>query len=104
MAWVLLDINNIVEQKQQEQEDGFIEATDDVICGQVLQTDGTYMDPPISVDQEQSEFRYRRDVLLLEADKLIFIAEDNGQDTTALRSYRQALRDATIDWIMPTKP
>lgn len=36
-----------------------------------------------------------RNILLTEADILIFKAEDLGQDTTALRSYRQALRDMT---------
>lgn len=36
-----------------------------------------------------------RNTLLSEADILIFKAEDLGQDTTALRSYRQALRDIT---------
>lgn len=36
-----------------------------------------------------------RNSLLDEADILIFKAEDLGQDTTALRAYRQALRDIT---------
>lgn len=36
-----------------------------------------------------------RNTLLSEADILIFKAEDLGQDTAALRNYRQALRDIT---------
>lgn len=37
--------------------------------------------------------RAQRDQLLAEADILIFKAEDAGEDVTALRAYRQALRD-----------
>jgi hypothetical protein len=40
--------------------------------------------------------RDTRSSLLAEADILIFKAEDLGQDTTALRTYRQALRDVTL--------
>jgi|LakMenEpi03Aug12_release.lakeMendotaPanAssembly.Ray.scaffolds.fasta_scaffold61123_4 hypothetical protein len=39
--------------------------------------------------------RDTRNSLLADADILIFKAEDLGQDTTALRQYRQALRDIT---------
>jgi hypothetical protein len=52
----------------------------------------------------ETNFRAERDKLLAEADILIYKAEDAGQDTTALREYRQALRDATNDWIMPEAP
>ena len=36
-----------------------------------------------------------------EADILINKALDNGKDATNLRAYRQALRDATINWVIP---
>jgi vancomycin resistance protein YoaR len=52
----------------------------------------------------KANFRKDRDALLVEADILINKAADLGQDTTALRTYRQALRDATVSWVMPTKP
>ena len=41
------------------------------------------------------------DDLLDKADKAINKAEDLGKDSTMLRTYRQALRDATITWVMP---
>jgi hypothetical protein len=52
----------------------------------------------------EADFRKQRDALLVEADILINKAADLGQDTAALRAYRQALRDATVSWVMPTKP
>lgn len=51
--------------------------------------------------QFEIQFRYDRDLLLKKVDIAIYIAEDLGQDTIALRAYRQALRDATKDWILP---
>ena len=51
--------------------------------------------------QFQIQFRYDRDILLAKTDIAIIKAEDLGQDTKDLRAYRQALRDATILWIMP---
>ena len=56
--------------------------------------------------QEQAEydFREKRNQLLIEADITINKLEDNGQDSTAWRQYRQELRDATTTWVMPSKP
>ena len=51
--------------------------------------------------QKQDEFRANRNTLLKEVDIKINIAEDLGQDSAELRAYRQALRDATITWVMP---
>ena len=53
------------------------------------------------LNQEQSKFRAERDALLQQVDITINKAVDLGEDTKALRAYRQALRDATILWIMP---
>lgn len=53
------------------------------------------------VTQKQNEFRAERNALLDKVDKLINKAEDLGNDSTVLRTYRQALRDATITWLMP---
>ena len=51
--------------------------------------------------QFEIQFRYDRDLLLKQVDMAINKDEDLGKDTKALRAYRQALRDATILWIMP---
>lgn len=51
--------------------------------------------------QFEIQFRYDRDLLLKQVDIAIFKAEDLGQDLSVLRVYRQALRDATKDWIIP---
>lgn len=53
------------------------------------------------INQNQDKFRFERDSLLKKVDIAIYKAEDLGQDTQLLRTYRQALRDATIDWILP---
>lgn len=52
-------------------------------------------------NEKQSIFRQERNTLLDKVDKEINKAEDLGQDTKVLRAYRQALRDATIEWVMP---
>lgn len=54
--------------------------------------------------QEQINFRLFRDNLLKEADIEINKLDDNSQDSSKWRMYRQALRDATISWELPTKP
>lgn len=56
---------------------------------------GEYDIAPYEADLEKETVlvRAERNKRLSEADKLIFIAEDNGEDTTSLRAYRQALRD-----------
>lgn len=54
--------------------------------------------------QDQINFRIQRDNLLKEADIEINKLDDNSQDSSKWRMYRQALRDATISWELPTKP
>lgn len=51
--------------------------------------------------QKQDEFRADRNALLDKVDKEINKSEDLGNDSTVLRTYRQALRDATVTWTMP---
>ena len=60
-----------------------------------------HINPPKTEAQIQAEFRAERNKLINQADIIINKALDNNQDVTSLRSYRQALRDATIEWIMP---
>ena len=51
--------------------------------------------------QFEIQFRFDRDILLKQTDIEINKAEDLGISSLLLREYRQALRDATIDWILP---
>ena len=44
MAWVKID-KNIVIQKQPYKEDGFVEVLDSVVCGQIKQSDGSFVNP-----------------------------------------------------------
>ena len=44
MAWVKI-VNNIVTQKQPYPEDGFEEVSDNVVCGQIKQSDGSFDNP-----------------------------------------------------------
>lgn len=53
------------------------------------------------VTQKQNEFRAERNALLDKVDKEINKSEDLGNDSTVLRTYRQALRDATTKWELP---
>ena len=54
--------------------------------------------------QKQAQFRAERNQLLIEADIEINKLEDLGKDSSVWRSYRQALRDSTESWVLPTKP
>lgn len=55
-------------------------------------------------EQEQSAFRAERNQLLIEADIEINKLEDLNMDSSSWRVYRQALRDSTESWVLPTKP
>ena len=52
----------------------------------------------------QAQFRVERDKLLVEADIEINKLVDAGLDATEWRVYRQALRDSTLNWVIPSKP
>lgn len=58
----------------------------------------------LTLDKTRTDFRVERDKLIQMADIEIYKLEDNGQDTTAYRTYRQALRDSTVEWVLPVKP
>jgi len=51
--------------------------------------------------QVQATFRATRNTLLSKLDIEINIAVDAGLVVDELRKYRQALRDATQNWVMP---
>lgn len=55
-------------------------------------------------EQERAQFRAERNQLLIEVDIEINKLDDLGKDSYAWRSYRQALRESTESWILPTKP
>ena len=56
------------------------------------------------VKETQSQFRAERNQLLIEADIEINKLDDLNMDSSSLRAYRQALRDSTESWVLPTKP
>lgn len=50
----------------------------------------------------QAKFRAERDALLAKCDIAINIAMDNNLDTLdSLKTLRQALRNSTVDWVLP---
>lgn len=55
-------------------------------------------------EQEQAQFRVERNQLLIEADIEINKLDDLNIDSSSWRAYRQALRDSTESWVLPTKP
>ena len=55
-------------------------------------------------EQEQAQFRAERNQLLIEADIEINKLDDLNKDASSWRVYRQALRDSTECWALPTKP
>ena len=60
---------------------------------------------PEEIEQEtQSQFRDNRDKLLVEADIEINKLVDAELDVIEWRVYRQALRDSTLTWVLPSKP
>lgn len=54
--------------------------------------------------KKESLFRTERNNLLSQVDIEINKGLDNGIDVSALRAYRQELRDATVTWVLPTHP
>ena len=57
-----------------------------------------------ALKQKQAQFRATRNQLLEDADIEINKLDDLGKDSSFWRTYRQALRDSTITWELPTKP
>ena len=107
MAWVLIDKNNIVIRKQVSPEDGLVEVSDNVWCGQVRQSDGSFINPTKSDADKLETLRDSRNSLLAETD---WWAVQDRTMSQAEKDYRQSLRDITktysslddVKW--PTKP
>lgn len=107
MAWVLLDENNVVIRKQLDQEDGLIEVSNDVVCGQIRQSNGTFVNPTPSDEVLLYKLRQYRNELLEQTD---YWGLSDHTMTAEQTAYRQALRDITNsytsldDVVWPTKP
>lgn len=107
MAWVLIDENNVVIRKQVSPEDGLVEVSDNVWCGQVRQSDGSFVNPTKSDADKLEVLKDARNLLLAETD---WWASSDLTMTDAQKKYRQALRDITDtyssldDVVWPTKP
>ena len=106
MAWVLIE-NNVVIRSQSSSEDGLVEVSDDICCGQVRQSDGSFINPTQSDDDKLEALRDARNLLLTVTD---WWAVQDRTMSQAEKDYRQALRDITdsatslddVTW--PTKP
>ena len=90
MAWVKIE-NNIVIQKQPYQENGFVEVADDIYCG-MQQVGDSFVIPPKTLEYALRELRQTRNSLLARTD---WTANSDLTMSSAMTTYRQALRDAT---------
>lgn len=76
-----------------------------IIDGENISFDRVEWRTPEEIQQStQAQFRAERDKLLAEADIEINKLVDAELDVTEWRVYRQALRDSTLTWIIPSKP
>ena len=89
MAWVKIN-NNIIIQKQPYQEEGFVEAPDNVICGMIKEGD-SFVNPPETLDNALGNLRFKRNSLLAKTD---WSALSDNTMSDAMKTYRQQLRDA----------
>ena len=88
MVWVKID-NNIIVQKQSYQEEGFVEAPDNVICGMIKEGD-SFVNPPETLDNALANLRFKRNRLLAETD---YLALSDNTLSDDMKTYRQSLRD-----------
>lgn len=76
--------------------------------GELVEEENIMKANELSLEDElketQAQFRAERDKLLAEADIEINKLVDAGIDLTEWRVYRQELRDATLTWVIPSKP
>ena len=76
-----------------------------IIDGDNISFDKVDWRTPEEIEQEtQAQFRAERDKLLVESDIEINKLVDLRLDSTEWRAYRQALRDSTLTWVLPSKP
>lgn len=89
MAWVKI-VDNIVTQKQPYQEDGFEEVSDNVVCGQIKQSDGSFANPtpPELTYAEKREREYPPI-----PDQLDMQYHDTVNNTTTWKDAIKAIKD-----------
>ena len=89
MAWVKI-VDNIVVQKQPYQEDGFVEVSDNVVCGQIKQSDGSFANPtpPELTYAEKREREYPSI-----PDQLDMQYHDTVNSTTTWKDAIKAVKD-----------
>ena len=89
MAWVKI-VDNIVTQKQPYQEDGFEEVADNVVCGQIKQSDGSFANPtpPELTYAEKREQEYPS-----VPDQLDMQYHDTVNTTTTWKDAIKAIKD-----------
>ena len=90
MKYALIE-NNIVTQIQPNLEEGFVEVSDDIVCGMVQQGN-EFVLPPKQFENEIANLRFKRDKLLFDTD--IYGLSDRTM-SAEMTTYRQALRDIT---------
>ena len=88
MAWIKIENNTII-QKQPYQEEGFVEAPDNVICG-MIEEGGSFVNPPETLDRALAKLRDERNRLLAETD---YLALSDNTLSDDMKTYRQNLRD-----------
>ncbi len=89
MAWVKI-VDNVVTQKQPYQEDGFEEVSDNVVCGQIKQSDGSFANPtpPELTYAEKREREYPPI-----PDQLDMQYHDTVNNTTTWKDAIKAIKD-----------
>lgn len=94
MKYVLLN-NGVVEQVQPYPAPGFKEAPDTVVAGQVLQTDGSYANPPPSPSDEKTQRTAEiiAELAAIDAASIRPLRAGESEKLRALEAQAQALRD-----------
>lgn len=88
MAYVLLDENGVIIQKQPYDQEGFIEAPDEVECGMVQNQDGSFFNP--NADKEPDPLPAPR------LEKIVLYNPDTGGEVTVkLDQNNQLTSDIT---------
>ena len=102
--------NNIVTYITPYAEEGCVEVPEGTVPSQIKQADGTFINPPIKLENALANLRIRRNSLLRETD---YLALSDQTMTAEMTAYRQALRDITNGLttvadveavVFPTKP
>lgn len=90
MSYVLLDSDNVVIQKSDQPQEGFIEVTDDVYCGMIRQGN-EFVYPPVQHRFTPIEvLRMERNSRLARTD---WMGNSDVTMSAEWKTYRQALRD-----------